>query len=88
MNKKVLITNAKGQQIEADVVTAFTLKENNKDYIVYTFGEKNGDASKLYTSRIREENGQYFFDAMHLKLYFQVNHYHHCHLQKESQSLD
>ena len=64
MNKKVLITNAKGQQIEADVVTAFTLKENNKDYIVYTFGEKNGDASKLYTSRIREENGQYFFDAI------------------------
>lgn len=64
MNKKVLITNAKGQQIEADVVTAFTLKENNKDYVVYTFGEKNGDASKLYTSRIREENGQYFFDAI------------------------
>ena len=64
MNKKVLIKNAKGQQIEADVVTAFTLKENNKDYIVYTFGEKNGDASKLYTSRIREENGQYFFDAI------------------------
>ena len=64
MSKKVLITNAKGQQIEADVVTAFTLKENNKDYIVYTFGEKNGDASKLYISRIREENGQYFFDAI------------------------
>lgn len=64
MNKKVLITNAKGQKIEADVVTAFTLKENNKDYVVYTFGEKNGDASKLYTSRIREENGQYFFDAI------------------------
>lgn len=64
MNKKVLITNAKGQQIEADVVTAFTLKENNNDYVVYTFGEKNGDSSKLYTSRIREENGQYFFDAI------------------------
>ena len=30
----------------------------------FIFGEKNGDASKLYTSRIREENGQYFFDAI------------------------
>lgn len=64
MNKKVLITNAKGQQIEANVLKAFTLKENNKDYIVYTFGENDGNDIKTYTSRIREENGEYYFDAI------------------------
>lgn len=64
MNKKVLITNAQGQQVEASVITAFTLKENNKDYIVYTFGENNGERTKIYTSRVREENGEYYFDAI------------------------
>ena len=41
MNGKVLITNSRGQQIQADVITSFTLKDNNNDYIVYTFNEKN-----------------------------------------------
>ena len=47
MNRKVLITNSQGQQIQADVITSFTLKDNNNDYIVYTFNEKNGDNIKL-----------------------------------------
>ena len=64
MNKKVLITNAQGQQVEANVLKAFTLKENNKDYIVYTFGEIDQGNTKTYTSCVREENGEYYFDAI------------------------
>ena len=50
MNKKVLITNSQGQQIQADVIISFTLNENHNDYIVYTFNEKNGDNIKTYVS--------------------------------------
>mgnify|MGYP004649976693 CR=1 FL=1 len=64
MNGKVLITNSRGQQIQADVITSFTLKDNNNDYIVYTFNEKNGDNIRTYVSRLREENGGYIFDAI------------------------
>ncbi len=64
MDRKVLITNSQGQQVEADVITVFTLNENNKDYIVYTFNEKKDDNTKTYTSRIREENGEYYFDSI------------------------
>ena len=64
MNKKVLITNSQGQQIQADVITSFTLNENHNDYIVYTFNEKNGDNIKTYVSRLREENGDNYFDSI------------------------
>ncbi len=64
MDRKVLITNSLGQQMQADVVTAFTLKENNNSYIVYTFNEKDGNNVKIYTSRIRIENGEIYFDAI------------------------
>lgn len=64
MDRKVLITNAQGQQVEADVITVFTLNDNNRDYIVYTFNEKSDSNVKTYTSRIREENGEYYFDSI------------------------
>ncbi len=64
MDRKVLITNSQGQQLEADIITIFTLNENKSDYIVYTFNEKNGNEIKTYTSRVREENGEFYFDAI------------------------
>lgn len=64
MNKKVIITNSQGQKVEATVIKAFTLKENNKDYIVYTFGENNDNNVKTYVSCVREENGEYYFDSI------------------------
>ncbi len=64
MNRRVLITNSQGQQIEADVITSFTLNENHNDYIVYTFNERDGDSIKTYVSKLIEENGAYIFDAI------------------------
>lgn len=64
MDRKVLITNSQGQQLEADILTVFTLNENNNDYVVYTFNEKNGDTIKTYTSKLREENGEFYFDSI------------------------
>ena len=64
MDKKVLITNAQGKQIQADVVMAFELKNNNQKYIVYTFNEKDNDNIKTYVSKIKEENGQMIFESI------------------------
>ncbi len=64
MDKKVLITNSQGAQIQADVVTAFKLKENNNKYIVYTFNEKNNNNIKTYVSKIREEENGIYFDSI------------------------
>ena len=64
MDKKVLITNSQGQQIQADVVIAFKLKNNNQKYIVYTFNEKDNDNIKTYVSRIREEENGVYFDSI------------------------
>lgn len=64
MDKKVLITNSQGAQVQADVVMAFKLKDNNQKYIVYTFNERNNDNIKTYVSRIREENDGIYFDSI------------------------
>jgi len=63
MDKKVLITNSSGAQVQADVVTAFKL-DNNQKYIVYTFNEKDNDNIKTYVSKIREENNEIYFDSI------------------------
>ena len=64
MDNKVLITNSQGAQIQADVVTAFKLKNNNNKYIVYTFNEKDNDNIKNYLLKIREENDDIYFDSI------------------------
>ena len=63
MDKKVLITNSQGAQVQADVVMAFKLN-NNEKYIVYTFNERDNDNIKTYVSKIREENGEIYFDSI------------------------
>lgn len=63
MDKKVLITNSQGAQVQADVVMAFKLN-NNQNYIVYTFNERDNDNIKTYVSKIREENDGIYFDSI------------------------
>lgn len=65
MDRKVTITNPQGQKAIADIVTIFRLKDINKDYIVYTFNQKDDQNNvKDYVSRLRVENGIYYFDAI------------------------
>lgn len=65
MNKKVTITNSKGQKIVADILTVFKINDLNKDYVVYTFNQRTPDNKiKDYVSRIRVENGEYYFDTI------------------------
>ena len=65
MNKKVTITNPQGQQAVADVVKVFRIEALNNDYVVYTFNQKDENNNiKDYISRLREENGVYYFDSI------------------------
>lgn len=65
MDRKVTITNPQGQKAIADIVTVFRLKDINKDYIVYTFNQRDENNNiKDYVSRLRVENGIYYFDSI------------------------
>ena len=65
MDRKVTIVNPKGQKVVADLVSVFRVEENNQDYAIYTFNQKDqNDKIKDYVSRIRVENGEYYFDTI------------------------
>ena len=65
MNNKITIANPKGQKVVADLLTVFRINETNQDYAIYTFNQKDqNEKIKDYVSRIRIENGEYFFDTI------------------------
>ena len=65
MDRKVTITNSQGQKAIADIVTIFRINDLNSDYIVYTFNQKDENNNiKDYASKLRVENGVYYFDSI------------------------
>lgn len=65
MEKKVTITNSQGQKAVANIVTMFKLKDLNSDYVVYTFNQRDENNNiKDYVSKLRIENGVYYFDTI------------------------
>lgn len=65
MDGKITIVNPKGQQVVADLITIIRIEENNQDYAIYTFNQKDqNDKIKDYISRVRVENGEYYFDTI------------------------
>ncbi len=65
MDRKVTITNSQGQKAVADIITIFRIKDLNSDYVVYTFNQKDANNNiKDYASRLRVENGNYYFDTI------------------------
>lgn len=65
MDRKVTITNAKGQRVVANIVTVLRIKELNGDYVVYTFNQKDASGNvKDYVSKLRLADGNYYFDSI------------------------
>jgi len=65
MDRKVTITNSQGQKAVADIVTIFRVNELNSDYVIYTFNQKDENNNiKDYASKLRVENGVYYFDSI------------------------
>ncbi len=54
--EKIMIKGEDGTERLADVLLYFTLKENGKDYIIYTFHEKDKNGMVVvYSSRVEED---------------------------------
>ena len=65
MNKKVVITNSQGQRAEATIIKTFRINDLNSDYVVYTFNQRDENNNiKDYASKLRVENGIYYFDTI------------------------
>ncbi len=55
-NEKIMIKGEDGSEKLADVLLYFTLKENGKDYIIYTFNEKDKNGMVVvYSSRVESD---------------------------------
>lgn len=65
MDRKVTITNSQGQKAVADIITIFRVNDLNSDYVVYTFNQRDENNNiKDYASKLRVENGVYYFDSI------------------------
>ncbi len=65
-DKRVITVIAKdGTEREAEILSIFNIKRFNKDYILYTFGEKDeNDMVKIYASTLIKKDGIYSFDSI------------------------
>ncbi|MFI3307765.1 MAG: DUF1292 domain-containing protein [Mycoplasmatota bacterium] len=54
----IKVINSDGIEKEVEVLLLFTLKDNNKDYILFTEGEVDGNLQKISASEVvKSENG-------------------------------
>lgn len=61
-NEKMLIMDKDGIEKEADVLAVFNSTEFNKDYIIYTFNEKQNEMIKILASTLVESEDNYVFE--------------------------
>lgn len=58
--EKFVVIDETGTKKDAERVSLFKLKDNNKTYIVYTFNEiDDNDMMKLYVAILNEKDGVY-----------------------------
>ena len=61
--KTIKVTDENGVEREADVVLCF--EKDGKNYIIYTFNEKDSKGMAiLHSSIIRQENGENIFEKL------------------------
>jgi uncharacterized protein YrzB (UPF0473 family) len=61
----IIVIDKDGKEREAEVLSVFELEKFHKDYILYTFNEKNeNDMVKIYASTLIEKEDMYSFEAI------------------------
>jgi uncharacterized protein YrzB (UPF0473 family) len=61
----VIVIDKDGTEREAEVLSIFKIEKFNKDYILYTFNEKNeNDMIKIYASTLIVKEDMYSFEAI------------------------
>lgn len=62
-NKIIKVTDEQGNIREAEIILSF--KNNEKDYVIYTFNDKDeNDSIILHSSIVKEENDEVSFEKM------------------------
>lgn len=61
----IIVIDKDGKEKKAEVISVFTIDEYKKDYILYTFDEKDeNDMVKMYASTLIEKEDMYSFEAI------------------------
>jgi uncharacterized protein YrzB (UPF0473 family) len=62
-NRVVKVTNANGQEFDAEILDIFNVVGYDKDYCLYTFGEQvDQDNEKVYVSILKEKENEEGYD--------------------------
>lgn len=61
----IVVIDKDGKEREAEVLSVFAIDEFKKDYILYTFNEKDeNDMIKIYASTLIEKEDMYSFESI------------------------
>jgi uncharacterized protein YrzB (UPF0473 family) len=61
----IVVIDKDGKERQAEVLSVFTIDAFKKDYILYTFDEKDeNDMVKIYASTLVEKEDMYSFEAI------------------------
>lgn len=63
--RKIIVLDESGNEKEAEILSAFTIKKYNKDYILYTLNEVDeNEMIKIYASELIEKDNMYSLGAI------------------------
>jgi len=61
----ITLVNPDGDEVEAEVLVFFKLDSNQKEYLIYTYNEKDkNNMITVYASAFVEEDGKYCLDPI------------------------
>ncbi len=63
--KSIIVLDESGNEKEAEIISAFTVKKYNKNYILYTLNEVDeNEMVKIYASELIEKDNMYSLGAI------------------------
>lgn len=63
--KTIIVLDESGNEKEAEILSAFTVKKYNKNYILYTLNEVDeNEMVKIYASELIEKDNMYSLGAI------------------------
>ena len=63
--KTIIVLDESGNEKEAEILSAFTIKKYNKNYILYTLNEVDeNEMIKIYASELIEKDNMYSLGAI------------------------
>ncbi len=61
-NKTKIIKD--GEEKVADIIATFRIPEYDKEYVLYTFGDKQKDNIKILASTLEKKDGNYILNSI------------------------